>query len=119
VNSGFPEASQAALALRMCAVFAREAGLVWAGGLALGAGEAIHGQPLEKAGGVAVRARKALESAAAALRKNQPIPERAVALMATPVVPAFLYRWLGALGWRHRARALGTTTPLDAKPFAR
>jgi len=119
VNNGFPEASQSALALRMCSVFAREAGLVWAGGLALGCGEAIHGQPLARAGGAAATSRKALELAAVALRDNQPIPAHAVALMARPFVPAFLYRWLGALGWRQRARALGTTTPLDAKPFAR
>ena len=119
VNSGFPEATQSTLALRMCAVFAREAGLTWSGGLALGGGEAIHGQPLERAGGAARKGRTALELAAAALRANQPIPERAVGMMASPMVPAFLYRWLGSWGWRRRARALGTTTPLDAKPFAR
>jgi hypothetical protein len=119
VNSGFPEASQSALALRMCEVFAREAGLDWAGGLALGGGEAVHGQALQKAGGAAAKARKALELAAAALRENRPIPERAVALMASPFIPTFLYRWLGSWGWRRRARALGTATRLDAKPFAR
>jgi len=119
VNSGFPEATQSALALRMCAVFAREAGLAWAGGLALGGGEAIHGRPLEKAGGAAAKARKALVLAAAALRENRDIPERAVALMASPFVPGLLYRWLGAWGWRRRAHALGTATALDAKPYAR
>lgn len=119
VNSGFPEASQSALALRMCAVFAREAGLVWSGGLTLGGGEAIHGQSLEKAGGAAAKARKALALVATALRENQPIPERAAALMASPILPAVLYRWIASWGWRRRARALGTTTPLEAKPFVR
>jgi hypothetical protein len=119
VNSGFPEASQSELALRMCAVFAREAGLDWAGGLALGGGEAVHGQTLEKAGGAAAKARKAIELAAAALRENREIPERAVALMASPFIPTFLYRWLGSWGWRRRARSLGTATPLDDKPFVR
>ena len=119
VNSGFPEAAQSALALRMGKVFAREARLDWAGGLALGGGEAIHGRPLERAGGAAAKARKALELAAAALREKRAIPERAVALMRSPFVPAFLYRWLGSWGWRHRARALGTAAPLDDKPFAR
>jgi hypothetical protein len=39
--------------------------------------------------------------------------------MASPFVPAFLYRWLGSWGWRRRARALGTTSALGAKPLVR
>lgn len=117
LNCGFPESAHCALALRMCALFARQAQLTWSGGLALGGGEAIHGQPLEQAGRRARNARRALEQAALALSKGEMIPDDAVTLMAAPVVPAFLYRLLGGWGWHNRARALGTTTPLDAKPF--
>jgi putative NADPH-quinone reductase len=42
VNCGFPEARQNDTALAICRQFAREAGFEWAGGLALGGGEAIR-----------------------------------------------------------------------------
>lgn len=44
VNSGFPEAKQSDLALRMCGVFAREAKLEWASGLALGGAKPFTGR---------------------------------------------------------------------------
>jgi hypothetical protein len=117
VNCGFPEAAHCALALRMCQVFSRKTGLEWAGGLALGGGEAIRGRALEKAGGPARKPRKALDLAARALADGQPIPVAAVKLMASPSIPGFAYRLIGSLGWKLRARRLGTTTPLDAKPY--
>ena len=45
-NCGFPEAHHNRTALEICAQFAAAAGMTWAGGLALGAGGAVHGQPL-------------------------------------------------------------------------
>ena len=117
VNCGFPEATHCGLALRICQVFASKTGFEWAGGLALGGGEAIRGRALEKAGGPARKPRKALDLAAQALAIGQPIPETAVKLMASPAIPGFAYRLIGSLGWKLRARRLGTTTPLDAKPY--
>lgn len=55
VNNGFHEAGQNAVALRICRRFAAEAGFEWAGGLALGGGEAINGRPLSELRGVAPR----------------------------------------------------------------
>jgi hypothetical protein len=47
VNNGFPEARQNVTALAICEAFAARSGLVWAGGLAMGAGEALcSGVPL-------------------------------------------------------------------------
>jgi hypothetical protein len=40
-NNGFPEAHHNALALAICRQFARDTGMIWLGGLALGAGEAL------------------------------------------------------------------------------
>jgi hypothetical protein len=49
VNSGFPETHQNAVALAICREFAAQSGFIWAGGLALGAGGAVGGQPLTEA----------------------------------------------------------------------
>jgi hypothetical protein len=117
VNCGFPEATHCAVALRMCSVFARRARFSWCGGLALGGGEALQGRELEEAGGMARDVRRALDLAAAALREGGAVPEEARALMARPLIPAFAYRLLGEVGWRRRAKALGTETPLAARPF--
>ncbi|NTW04151.1 MAG: NAD(P)H dehydrogenase, partial [Oscillochloris sp.] len=66
-NCGFPEAQHCANALAVCARFAEQAGLVWAGGMALGAGEGvIHQTPLTKLGRQARLPRQALEIAAKA-----------------------------------------------------
>lgn len=43
-NCGFPEAHQNEPALAMCQEFARQAGFVWAGGLALGQGGSLAGR---------------------------------------------------------------------------
>jgi hypothetical protein len=43
VNNGFPEATHNALALAICRSFADQSGIIWAGGLAMGAGEALCG----------------------------------------------------------------------------
>ena len=47
-NSGFPESSHNDLSLSISRRFALECGFEWAGGIALGGGESIGGQPLER-----------------------------------------------------------------------
>ena len=66
-NSGFPESSHNDLSLSISRRFAVECGFEWAGGFALGGGESIGGQPLEKAGRRVRNVRKSLELAADAL----------------------------------------------------
>lgn len=67
VNNGFLEASPDDIVLRICRLFARDAGLEWRGGLVLGGGPAINGLPLSEGGGVARNVRAALDQAAEAL----------------------------------------------------
>jgi len=118
-NSGFPEVRQSRTALGICARFAREAGLEWVGGLALGGGAALDGCALAKAGGRARHARAALDLAAQALAAGKPVPQGAVDRMARPFAPAWAYTLLGSWGWRRLARSHGTQRDLDRRPYAR
>jgi multimeric flavodoxin WrbA len=119
VNCGFPEAAHNRTALAICETFARKAGFDWAGALALGAGQGlVHGVPLAEAGGQATPIRKALDLAAAALALGQAIPQEAVNLLAKPVIPAWLYRWIGVIGWRQQAKQYGVQNLLRRKAYA-
>ncbi len=103
-NSGFPEAHQNETALAICRQFAREAGIEWAGGLALGGGQSIDGKPLEKAGWLTRNVRKSLDLAADALGEGLPLSPEAAELMSKPLVPGWLYVWIGESGGKRRAR---------------
>lgn len=117
-NCGFPEAHHNATALAICEQFAAEAGFQWAGGLALGAGGAIHGQPLASAGGLVCNVVAALDQAASALAAGEPLPPRTVASMAQPLMPASAYLLMGNIGWLVQARRHHALTHLGAKPLA-
>ncbi|HSM82893.1 MAG TPA: hypothetical protein VLS96_14475 [Nodosilinea sp.] len=101
-NNGFPEADHNAIALAICQHFAIDTGMIWAGGLALGAGEALSsGLPLtgtQRSGRPPVQhVIRALDLASAALAEGKPIPAEANRLMAKtpiPFMPFSLWRWL-------------------------
>lgn len=116
-NSGFPEMQHNMTALRIVRLFTRECGFEWAGGLAMGMGAVISGPPLEKAGGMARNARKALELAAAALSEGGSIPDEATELMAKKLMPAWVYRAFGNRGWRQTARRHGVEDDLLKRPY--
>jgi multimeric flavodoxin WrbA len=131
VNSGFPEASQNLPALAICARFAAATGITWAGGLAMGAGEALSsGVPLT---GPTTGVRPpvghviaALDLAAAELAAGRPVPAKAVALIAQnplPLVPFPIWRrffaYMGGRSWRQQAAANGLgRVDMLARPFA-
>lgn len=117
VNNGFPEAQQNEVALRICRRFAAEAGFDWAGGLALGGGEAINGRPLTEVKGMARNVISALDLAADALAAGDPVPERAVQLMARRLIWSQLYTVIGHRGWRRRAAKHGAVDRLRDRPY--
>jgi hypothetical protein len=117
-NCGFPEAQHNATALAICRQFADDAGLAWAGGLALGEGGAINGQPLAKAGGMVHNVVAALDLAAAALAAGEPVPAEAVALMTRPFIPAWAYMLMGDVGWLVQAGQHRALTRLAQLPLA-
>ena len=119
-NCGFPEAHHCANALAVCAGFAREAGLAWAGGMALGAGEGVvHGTPLRELGGMARSVRRALDMAAADLAAGRPIPPAASELLTKPIIPSWLYRLVGSFTWVRMSRQHGAQHQLALRPYAK
>ncbi len=117
-NCGFPESVHNQTAIAICETFARQAGFDWAGALSLGAGEGlVHGAALAEAGGPAIPIRKALDLAAAALVQGEAIPQSAVDLLAKPIIPGWLYRWMGVFGWRQQAKQYGVQNGMQRKPY--
>ena len=117
-NCGFPEAHQNNVALEICRLFANEAGFHWSGGLAMGMGEMLGRRPLGEVGRKVRPVRKALDLAAEALAQGGDIPEEAVKLMASPVLPKWLYLLGGNWAWRREARRNGLSVEaLAARPF--
>jgi hypothetical protein len=104
--------------LETCAVFAQEARLHWAGGLALGAGGMINGQrPQPK--GMTRTVALALDKAAEALAHGEPLPHAATEALAKPLIPHSLYLMMGNLGWHMTARQNRAWTHLWDQPLAR
>jgi len=115
---GFPEVEHNHVALEICANFARAAGFEWAGGLAMGAGGLIGGQPLGARGGLLRSVTRALDLSATELVDGRPVPAEAVRLMGKAAFPAFAYRFVANRGWRADLKKRGAATPLDARPYA-
>ncbi|NWF94758.1 MAG: NAD(P)H-dependent oxidoreductase [Candidatus Thorarchaeota archaeon] len=119
MNSGFPEAFQSDCAIENCRLFAQRASLQWAGGIAFGGGAAIAGRPLQETGGITRFLRPALDMAAAALAKGDPIPDSAIRLAARPMLPTSIYLTMATRTWKRIAKHHGAHNKLGAMPFAR
>ena len=118
INCGFPEAAHNDVALAICEQFAHAAGFAWAGGLALGAGEAVKGRPLTESAGMARNVIAALDQAAEALAQGETIPGEAQALMRKPLIPPWMYRTMGQLGWILQSCQHGQFGKLRQRPWA-
>jgi multimeric flavodoxin WrbA len=116
-NCGFPEAHHTATALAICHTFARQAGFEWAGALGLGGGDMLRGEPLVEKGGQTLRIRQALDLAAEALAQGHSIPEAAQELLGKPIIPAWMYRLAGDLGWLEGARRYGALLSIGQRPY--
>ncbi len=126
VNSGFPETHQNSVALAICREFAAQSGFTWAGGLALGGGGMIGGQPLtgaKRSGPPVQHVIAALDIAAAALAEGRAVPAEAVRTIAKNRIPfavwRSLYIWMGARGFEKLAAQNGIgKDQLLAQPYA-
>jgi NAD(P)H-dependent FMN reductase len=126
VNSGFPEIHQNAVALAICQEFANQAHFRWAGGLALGGGAMIGGQPLTEVmrpGPPLRHMIEALERTADSLAQGFPVPAEAMSLVAKTPVPAAVWKrfyvWMGSRGMKQQAAKNGVNQDqLLAQPYA-
>jgi len=116
-NCGFPEAYQCNTALVICESFARQAGFVWAGGMALGGGGMVRGFPLVEGGGKTILMRQALEMAAEGLVQEGAIPQAAREGLAKPLIPHWLYWIVAWRRWKIDARHYGATKLLKRQPY--
>ncbi len=130
INNGFPEAHQNAPALAICRNFAQNTGMIWAGSLALGAGEAlVHGQPLtekKRKGPPVPHVINALKEAASILNRKGRISQQTVQGLERspiPMAPFFLWRRMfisfAAMGWKKQASKHGIkSSQMNARPYA-
>jgi len=130
LNNGYPEVHHNTLALAICHRFAVQSGMRWAGGLAMGAGEALSsGQPLtsrNRSGPPVKHVIRALNMTAACLAEGQPLPSKAVTMIARspiPLLPFSIWRWLfvkvAARRWQRQAAANSISKEnMLARPYA-
>ena len=116
-NCGFPEAEHNNMAISICKRFADASGMDWAGGLALGMGGALSGRRLQDQGPIVGNIIKSLDLAVNALVKGGSIPDKAVHLMAKPVIPGWMYTTVGNLSWHKQARRYGVRDRLRDRPY--
>jgi hypothetical protein len=93
VNCALAESAPAAAVLPSIRLFARQANLAWAGGLAMGMSGMIDGRPLESIGPMTRHLRGALARTADALQAGQAVPTEAIEQAARPLVPRWLFLW--------------------------
>lgn len=117
VNCGFPESKHNELAVSISQQFAKTIGVKWLGGLSLGGGEVIHGDPLETKGGMIRHAKQALDLSAEAILSGEKIPEYAKDIMAKSFVPTWIYTLVGEVGWRQQARQYNQQKHLKDRPY--
>lgn len=130
LNNGFPEVHHNTLALAICHRFAVQSGMRWAGGLAMGAGEALSsGQSLtsrNRSGPPVKHVIKALNMTAAYLAEGRALPSEAVTMIARspiPLLPFAAWRWIfvkvGTRRLQQRAAANGISEEnIRAQPYA-
>jgi len=116
-NCGFFEASQNDVALAICRQFAKEAGLNWSGGLAIGAGGALGGRPLKELGGMARHIIASFDMVIDALHNDVDVPAEALTLVRQKAFPDWLYFLLANFGMYKGALDHGVLTKINAQPY--
>lgn len=118
LNCGFPEPEQFRFSFGLLSEFAREAGYTWAGGLAVGGGEAIAGRALDRVDGLVRPLLQALDLGVPVLLAGGVLPDAACHAAATQTTPGALYRFFGWCGWHVKRHAQGLSArEVNARPF--
>ena len=119
LNCGFPESFHNDVALSQCQIFARKAGMEWAGGLSLGGGQGmVSGRPLREIKARARSAIQVLDQAAEHLARGAALPPEVQKPWNRPFLPGWLYRLAGSFGWKSQAHRWGVQKELYRAPYA-
>ena len=116
-NCGFPEAQQNDVALAICRQFARETGLHWCGGLAIGGGGAINGHALRHLGKMTEHITGALDLVIAGLQTDGEVPAAAFELVRRRAMPPWLYVAMANLGMLAGAMQHHKLLRINAQPY--
>ncbi|HCC33839.1 MAG TPA: hypothetical protein DEQ28_08095 [Clostridiales bacterium] len=119
VNCGFPEAHHADVALAISGRFAAVCRFRWLGGMAMGLGGMLGGRPLGEGDARLAHLEQGLELAAAALARDEAVPELARELLARPVVTPARFVAMGNRNWSDKAAARGLQDRLREQPYRR
>jgi hypothetical protein len=115
VNCGFPESYQNDPAVAIMENFARSNGYTWLGGLALGMGGMVSGQPLPKLGGRVRNVVKALDMAAADIIAGNTLSKETIATMRKKTIPRWLYMLMANVGWGRHSKL--SKQQLSVRPY--
>ncbi len=115
-NCGFPKVKYNDPSIAICRRFAMETGFEWVGGLGLGGGEVIRGQALSNI----IKYRnpiRSLKMTADALTIGDTLPQKAIKLMAKPLVPCWIYSLYAGIRWRMEANEYGRLKNIHDCPY--
>jgi NAD(P)H-dependent FMN reductase len=116
-NCGFPEPEHLRLASRMLKVFSDRMGFRWLGAIKIGGGGGIGERSLKEAGGSFKRATASIEQALSSILEGNSIPEKVFETFETPMIPPFIYRSFGNMGWHLQKRQRKTERSLKSRPY--
>jgi len=117
INCGSPEAEHNDIAIAMCEQFAHQSHFEWSGGLNVGGGHRISNTDPAHFGTRLSSVTEGLDMAADSLAVGSVISNEAVALIAEPVMPSWMYRIIGGLIWNATAWRNGARKKITERPL--
>ena len=118
VQCGFPEAVHTDTAVTICRLFARDAGMTWAGALAFGEGGMLGGGLDSIPPRAAARVRSAAAATAESLAAGGLVPEDAAAALREPMLPPWAYITVANAGWHMQKRQNKADRQLGFRAYA-
>jgi len=121
INSGFPEKEHMDIAIKILQNFAEASSFTWGGGIRVGWGMALNGEPLSEKKGMTRKLTRGLTLASVNLSTGQPTSEEAEELASALFVPLFLAkimtRLFGKREWNKLAKENDADTKMYDRPY--
>jgi hypothetical protein len=121
MNNGSPEKEHMDIALKIIRNFAQESNFKWGGGIRVGWGMALNGEPLDEKKGRTKKLTRGLSLGSVSLAEGQPISEEAEDLASTLFAPLFLAKIIIRLvvnpGWNKQAKENNAKAKMRDMPY--